>query len=245
MTSAALIVLVIGAGCRSSERQAVDASAEVAVSPAQKQLWQDAADKGAPGLERVPVPQEPVRSRERSARQSVPVPAQPVKVPAGVVNQIRILTPHPKNPSFMGKATVVAANGNQIDINLGAAGILRVLARANGRPLPIAKGDVVDVFYRVSQVPEMPDDVIAIRNDTGAGIAQMVRSADGPVELLVPLFNVNLKQENQPGLPVSVTALKGAPAFTTGQTTALDGDVRVLIVGTSRFTLNVMVWRNP
>ena len=75
MTSAVVIALAIAAGCRSSERQAAEAarnSSQVAVSPEQQQLWQEAAKEGAtPGLERVPVPQEPVRSRDRrSLRQS-------------------------------------------------------------------------------------------------------------------------------------------------------------------------------
>jgi len=251
MTSAAFIAFALGAGCRSSERQAVDASAEVAVSPTQKQLWQDAADKGAPGLERVPVPQEPVQSRARTPAQSRPVPAQPVRIPGDVRSQIRIVT-FPRDPSYTGGvATVVATDNDLIELNLGPAGTLRVLARANNKPIPVMKGDMVNVAYRTRQDPELPDDVIAIRTMRtrgGAGIAHVVHSSDKlVVDLVVPLFDVKLTQNDQPGLPVLITA----PGFDSlkpramGTTTSVDGDVRVFIVGTTPFTVNALVWSNP
>ena len=62
--SAGIIALALAVGCDSPERQAAEAarnSSEVAVTAEQKQLWQDAADRGdTPGLQRVPVLEDPV-----------------------------------------------------------------------------------------------------------------------------------------------------------------------------------------
>ena len=251
VTSAGLIALSIGAGCRSSDRQAVEAaqsSSQVAVTPEQKRLWEDAAEKGdVPGLQRVPVPQDPVRDRERPVIQSKPVPPQRVTIPTDVVSQIRIVK-YPNDPfaTFKGTATVANADGDRIDLDLGPAGTLGLLARANKQPLPVSKTDVVDVFYQPRQVPEIPNDVISIRTKSGAGIAHVVKGDDEAVQLLVPLFDVTVIQLDKPGLPVNIIApgFKDPTTFTMGVTTSVD-NLMVRIVGSTRFTLNVLVWRNP
>ena len=248
-----LIALAVSAGCRSSERQAAEAarnSSQTAATAEQKQLWQDAADNGAPGLERVPVPSEPVRPRARvqvPAGQSKP---QPVEIPKGVRSEIRILT-YPKDPfaSYMGQATVGAAAGETIPLDLGAAGTLTLLVRAGDRRLPLKQNDVVDVWYQVSKDPDVPDDVIAIRmRNGGPGIAHVVRGESKLVQFTVPLFDVTAVQQDGQGLPVSISvpAFKDkAMTFTTGETKSVDTNVMALVVGSTRFTLNVLVWSNP
>ena len=253
ITSAGLVALVMAAGCRSSERQAAEAarkSSQVATTTQQKELWEDAADKGdAPGLQRVPVPQDPVRDRERPVIESKPVPSQPVTIPGEVISQIRIVQ-HPKDPltDYKGPATVGEAKDNIIPLTLGSGATLTLLVRAGGKPLPVAKGDVVDVFYKTRQDPDVPDEAIAIRTKSGAGIALVARSAPKVVDLSVPLFDVFAQQVEKPGLPVSITALnfKDSATFSDGQSRSL-GDLMVMVLGStsSPFTLNVMVWRNP
>jgi hypothetical protein len=253
ITSAGLVALVIAAGCRSSERQAAEAarnSSQVAVTAEQKQLWQDAAEKGdAPGLQRVPVPQDPVRDRERPVIQSKPVPPQPITIPEEVVSQIRIVG-SPKGPlgDYKGTATVGEAKEDTIPLTLGSGATLTLLVRAGGKPLPVAKGDVVDVFYKTRQDPDVPDEAIAIRTKSGAGIAHVAQAAPKVVGLTVPLFDVFAQQLEKPGLPVSITALnfKDSATFSDGQIRSL-GDLMVMVLGTtsSPFTLNVLVWRNP
>jgi len=253
ITSAGLVALVMAAGCRSSERQAAEAarnSSQVAVTEEQKQLWQDAAENaGAPGLQRVPVPQDPVRDRERPVIPSNPVPPQPVTIPPEVISQIRIAG-SPKGPlgDYKGPATVGEAKGDMIPLTLGSGATLTLLVRAGGKPLPVTKGDVVDVFYKNRQDPEVPDEAIAIRTKSGAGIAHVARAAPKVVDLTVPLFDVFAQQVEEPGLPVSITALnfKDSATFSDGQTRPL-GNLMVMVLGStsSPFTLNVMVWRNP
>jgi hypothetical protein len=253
LTSAGLVALVMAAGCRSSERQAAEAarkSSQVATTTQQKELWEDAADKGdAPGLQNVPVPQDPVRDRERPVIEAKPVPPQPVTIPGEVISQIRIVG-SPKDPlkDYKGPATVGDAKGDIIPLTLGSGATLTLLVRAGGKPLPVAKGDVVDVFYQTRQDPDVPDEAIAIRTKSGAGIALVARSAPKVVDLSVPLFDVLAQQVEKPGLPVSITALnlKESATFSDGQIRSL-GNLMVMVVGStsSPFTLNVMVWRNP
>ena len=251
---AGLIAVAVSAGCQSSERQAAEAarnSSEVAVTPEQKQLWQNAAENGAPGLERVPVPSEPVRPRERL---QVPAgqakPPRPVEIPEGVHSEIRILT-FPTNPfaTYMGQATVGEAKGETIPLDLGTAGTMTLLVRAGERRLPLKKDDVVDVWYHVSQDPEVPDDVIAIRMmNGGPGIAHVVRGGSTPIQVTVPLFDLTAIQQNKPGLPVSMISpsLKDkAVTFTSGEMKPIDTNVTAMVVGSIRSTLNVLVWSNP
>ena len=249
-----LLALAVSAGCRSADREAAEAarnSSQVATTPEQKQLWQNAADNGdAPGLERVPVPGEPVRRRERVQAPAGQSKQQPVEIPKGVRSEIRILT-YPKDPfaSFMGPATVGDANGETIPLDLGSAGTLTLLVRAGDRRLPLKKNDVVDVVYQVSQDPEVPDDVIAIRMMKGGpGIAHVVRGGSKPLQATVPLFDITAAQQDEQGLPVSITApsFKGkAMTIAMGETRSVDTTVMVLVVGSTPSALNVLVWSNP
>ena len=250
-----LIAVAVSAGCRSSERQAADAarnSSQVAATAEQKKLWEEAADNGAaPGLERVQVPSEPVRDRERLQGPAGPAkPPQAVEIPEGVLSEIRILT-YPKNPyaSYMGQATVGDAKGEIIPLDLGAAGTMTLLVRAGDRRLPLKQNDVVDVWYQVSKDPDVPDDVIAIRMlKGGPGIAHVVRGESKLVQFTVPLFDVTAVQQDGQGLPVSmsVPAFKDkAMTFTSGEMKPIDTNVMALVVGSIRFTLNVLVWSNP
>lgn len=241
-------------GCRPSpERQAAEAAqnvSEAAATKEQAQLWQDAAGRGdAPGLERVPVVQEPIRNRQaiqQPSPPSRPVPRQPVTIPKGVIAEIRILT-YPKDPfaNYAGPATVIDTTGDEIRVDLGAAGTLTLLARANFNPISLAANEVVQVAYLARQDPRVPDEAIAIRTAGGAGIAHVVRGGNQAVQLDVPLFGITAFQVDKPGLPVQVSGagFKGED-FTSGQTKTA-GDATVSVVGSVPFTLNVMVWRNP
>lgn len=253
ITAAGLVALVMAAGCRSSERQAAEAArttSQVAATPEQEQLWEGAAEKrDAPGLQRVPVPQDPVRDRERPVIQSKPVPSQPVTIPDEVISQIRIVgNPKDRLADYKGPATVGDAKGDIIPLTLGSGATLTLLVRAGGKPLPVATGDVLDVFYKTRQDPDVPDEAIAIRTKSGAGIAHVVRSAPKVVDLSIPLFDVFAQQLDKPELPVSITALnfKDGATFSDGQTRSL-GNLTVTVLGStsSPFTLNVLVWRNP
>src|SRR5215510_16255069 len=111
-----LIAVTISPGCRrSAAAQAADAaknSSQLAASKEQAQLWQTAADKGSPGLERVPVAPEPIAKRRGQSPpgRSTPVPPQPVVIPPGVQSSIRIVGfPAQPNNSYEGAATVVDA----------------------------------------------------------------------------------------------------------------------------------------
>lgn len=274
---AALIALTMAVGCESSERQAAKAArnvSAVAVSVKQKELWKDAADKGtAPGLQRVPVLQEPVTQRTRSqapAAQPKPSPAPPVMIPAGVRNEIRVLT-YPTDPyqSYTGPAKVddiVDQKRENLRLALpGKLGQLTLLVRVGFKPLPLMAGDTVDVAYQLRRNPQMPNDVIGIRIsggvNAGAGIVHVMQGSTSSIsQINIPLFNLTAQQVNQPGFPVLILGpnLKGEP-LRMGEQMDAGGGAVVRVIGSTGpdkatnpgliegapFTMNVMVWRVP
>jgi len=275
VASTGVIALTIAVGCRSPEREAAAAArdvSEVAVTPEQKQLWQDAADKGdAPGLQRVPVVQDPVAQRTRSqVPGGQPQPAPPITITPGTRHELRILVyPDDQYEIYTGPARVakVEQNGDLIELQLppGAAGKPRTLAllvRIETKPLPVKVGEMVDVAYQLRRNPQVPNDVIAIRNSAGAGIGHVMQGANVLVQAVIPLFALNARQiDNQPTAPVQFTGAGVGPKpvdLTVGQTALVNGlTVRVLgsivapgkappgLTEGSPFTLNVMVWRVP
>lgn len=269
-----MIALTIAVGCRSPERRAAAAArdvSEVAVTPEQKQLWQDAADKGdAPGLQRVPIVQDPVTQRTRSqVPGGQPKPA-PITITPGTRHELRVLV-YPDDPfeSYTGRATVakIEQNGDLIELQLppGASGKPRTLAllvRIETKQLPVKVGEMVEVAYQLRRNPQVPNDVIAIRNSAGAGIGHVMQGANVLVQAAIPLFALSARQiDNQPTAPVQFTGAGVGPKpvdLTVGQTALVNGlTVRVLgsivapgkappgLTEGSPFTLNVMVWRVP
>jgi hypothetical protein len=269
------IALALGAACNSPERQAAAAArdaSEVAATPEQKQLWQDAADKGdAPGLQSVPIPQEPVIQRRPSqapGAQPKPQPPQSITIAPGVRSELRVVL-YPEDPfeRYTGPARVtkVEQNGDRIEVQLppGASGTPRTLAllvRISSKPLPVKVGEMVDVAYQVRRDPQVPDDAIGIRNSAGAGVVHVIRGGNVLVQAVIPLFGLNVKQvDNQPGGPVQfIGASLKAIDLTMGQTSPVEGATARVVSSTvppgkpvpglnegAPFTLNVMVWRVP
>jgi hypothetical protein len=278
VVSAGIIVLAVAVGCQSSERKAAEAArntSEVAASAEQKQLWQDAADKGlAPGLQRVPVVTDPVAARVRAQVPAAPPnPAPPqVTITAGVRNELRILV-YPDNPfeSYTGPATVtkIEQNGDLIHLELppakpsGKPRTLALLVRIDTKRLPVKVGEMVSVAYRVREDPQMPNDEIAIRiTGGGAGIAHVIRGSKVRImQSGIPLFGLNAAQaDDQPGAPVQFTGIGLKPIdLRMGQTGQVDVGVVARVLGSDApgpgalpgltegapFTLNVMVWKVP
>lgn len=275
MPIALALALTIVISCRSSaEREATDAAentAEVATTPEQRQLWQEAADQGqAPGLERVPVVEEPITQRTRSQAPSQPIPPQAVTIPQGVQNQIRVLV-HPANPflGYTGRARVSAIDPNdrvRVTLELGDTRTLTVLVRVNGDPLPLSVDESVSVAYETGRDPRVPNEVIAIRKENGgAGIAHVVRGGNEAMKAVdIPLFFMSVTQNPAPGLAEPSVIFSGPPlkdniGMSMGRTQPVGGNVWLRVVGStglaqdtdrgliegSPFTINVLVWRVP
>jgi hypothetical protein len=260
------ISLAVLAGCRSPERRAAEAAkntSRTAASADQRQLWQDVADKGtAPGLERVPVVQQPVEPRKRpTTGGSAPVPAQPIAIPTGVQSSIRIVD-YPAEPakSYEGPATVIDATGDFIRLDLGSKRILSVLARAGGLPIRLTKGETVRVAYLSRRAPQEQHTVIGILTTAGEGIVQVAQAGDSAIDTNVPLFNLNAKQlVSEPGAPVQVTGADAIPHKLRLGEIAKVGDAIVFIIGSAGvgqgpdvalidgkpYALNVLVWKVP
>ena len=263
-TTLAAISLAILAGCKSSERRAAEAArnnSQLAASAEQKKLWQDVADKGAaPGLERVPVVQEPVERRQRpTGGKSAPVPAQPITIPPAVLNSIRIVD-YPAEPakSYEGPATVVGTAGDLIRLDLGSKRSLSVLARVNKGSIPVAMGETVRVAYMSQRGPQDQHTVIGILTAAGAGIVNVVQAGLNPVTVNVPLFNITAKQGTQPTSLIGVSGPNFSAQDMSPGAIATVGKVTVFIVGSAGgqgpgvaliegkpYALNVMVWKVP
>ena len=263
-----LIALAISLGCRpSAAERSADASestSRLATSKEQAQLWQDAADRGAPGLDRVPAATEPIQQRRSSPApggRSTSVPPQSITIPTGVVNAIRVVEfPSEPSISYTGPATVESATDERIRLNLGSRGFLTILVRVGKNPLPVVKGEAVRVAYASHVDPLSQDVVIGIRKTTGAGIVEVVRAGAKPVQADIPLFDFTASQlATEPTSPIRISGpnlapqnvspgemvdLKNFTVFIVGSAGVGKGADVAQIDGTP-YALNVMVWKVP
>ena len=202
--------------------------------------------------------------------QPKPTPSTPITIPAGVRNEIRVMT-YPTDPyqPYTGPARVediVDQKGERLRLALpGKLGQLTLLVRVGSKPLPVMVGETVNVAYQLRRNPQMPNDVIGIRKSAGAsagvGIVHMMQGSTSPIKQIdIPLFNLTAQQVNQPGFPVLILGpnLKGEP-LGMGQQMDAGGGAVVRVIGSTGsdkavspgliegapFTLNVMVWRVP
>ena len=262
-----LIALAISMGCRPSAAEqsadAAESTSRLATSKEQAQLWNDAADRGAPGLDRVPAAPEPIQQRRASppSGRSTSVPPQPITIPPGVVNAIRVIE-FPAEPlkSYEGDATVVSTTDEQIRLELSPNRFLTILARVGKNPIPVVKGEVVRVAYASRVDPLSQDVVIGIRKSGGVGIVEVVRAGPKPVDAYIPLFNFTASQlGTEPTSPIRISGPNLAPQnISPGEMVNL-GSFIVLVVGSAGvgkgadvaqidgtpYALNVMVWKVP
>ena len=250
-------------GCRkSAAEEAAETTARLSPTKEQAKLWQDAADNGSPGLERVPIAQQPVQERRPSPPvTSTPVPPQRITIPPRVVNAIRVVE-FPAEPSkgYEGPATVVSTSGDEIRLDLGAKRFLTILARAGKNPIKVVNGEVVNVAYASHIDPLFQDVVIGIRTSAGAGIVEVVRAGPKPISVEIPLFNFSAQQLGTE--PTSRIQISGpnlaARELSPGEMVDV-GSYTVFIVGSAGvekganvaqidetpYALNVMVWKAP
>ncbi|HVG55980.1 MAG TPA: hypothetical protein VM846_16185 [Vicinamibacterales bacterium] len=260
------IALTLSPGCRgcrqSAAEEAAETTARLSTTKEQAQLWQEAADKGSPGLERVPIAQEPVQERRPSPPvTSTPVPAQRIVIPLGVVNAIRVVE-FPANPltSYEGPATVMSTSGDEIRLDLGSKRFLTILARAGKNPIKVVKDEVVTVAYASRIDPLFQDVVIGIRTSGGTGIVEVVRAGPKPVEAKIPLFNFSAMQiGTEPTSPVRVSGPNLVQREIKPGEMLDVGSYTIFIVGSAGvekgadpaqvdetpYALNVLVWKVP
>lgn len=263
-----VIALAFSISCRpSAAEQSADAAenaSRLSTSNEQAQLWQDAANRGAPGLDRVPSATEPIQQRRSSqpiGGRSTPVPPQPITIPTGVVNAIRVVEfPSDPSTSYTGPATVESATDERIRLNLGSNRFLTILVRVGTNPLPVVSGEDVRVAYASRVEPLSQDVVIGIRKATGAGIVEVVRAGAMPVQADIPLFDFTASQVGtEPTSPIRISGPNLAPQnITPGEMVNL-GNFTVFIAGSAGvgqgadvaqidgtpYALNVMVWKVP
>lgn len=193
-----LAAAVTLAACRPTPAQrSVEIARDIAAleTPAQQRLWRDAATAGAAvGLDRLAVVARPVSPRLHAAGASpaaAPAPPQAsVVIPPEVQSQLRIVSAPPLSTAYTGTARVVAKSGDRLEFDFGGPGRLVVLARAGGTPIPVDVNEQVQLVYAPRATPRANDETLVIRTRAGKGIGRVIRGADAPVSVTVPLFGI-------------------------------------------------------
>lgn len=181
-------------------KQAAERLSELAKTPAQAQLWKEAAEKGtAAGIGRLPVPERPVATRKRVTPPSRTAVPQRVSLPPGVEGAVRIVAaPELEAGSFSGLADVVHIEGERIDLDLGQKRLLTFYARARGGPIQTKVGEKAQVDYRVRDDPFDRLQILAVKSPGGDGIVSVLEGATKPVTVQVPLFRLVASQVGNP-----------------------------------------------
>jgi len=174
--------------------------ADLAASPEQGRLWREAAaEDKAKGLEQVPTVEQPVQPRARATVATRPAASQSVEFPPSLVAGLRILAASGLGDgTFSGPALVRRSEKERLELDLGQGRTLTLIARVRGGPMRAQPGQRAQVFYSVNFDPLDRREIVALRIETGDGIASILETAKRPVRVQVPLFELAATQVGAP-----------------------------------------------
>lgn len=206
---AVLTLTLLASGCTRPQSEKprdfkgiAEAQSQLAATPEQARLWKEAVEKASEsGLERAPLVERPVTSRQRVAAPNRAAEGKQVQLPKELVTGIRIVSAPAvveDQFSFSGAAVVVRAEGEQLELDLGQGRMLRLVARARGGPLRAKVGEKTQVDYRVRGDPFERHSILALRMENGDGVVSVLESGSKPVMVPVPLFDLSAMQVGKP-----------------------------------------------
>jgi hypothetical protein len=176
------------------------AMSQTATTDEQKRLWREAAAK-ATELKAAAVLQRPVEKRQRVAVPEVRVPPKPASLPRDMASGARVLAaPELTEGRFAGKATVLRAEGERLELDLGDNRVLAILAKIGGAPARVRQGATVELDYRVRDDPFDRQSRLALRLPEGGGLVSVLEGGTRPVTLQVPMFQLTATQVGKPEL---------------------------------------------
>lgn len=242
-------------------KQATQKAAQLATTEQQKRLWQEAADKGIT-LESVPVVQQPVETRKPVVVQERKVEAKPTKLPAGMLSGMRILAaPFLPEGRFSGSATVLRAEDERLELDLGQKRLLVLNARLRGGAVRAKAGEQVTLDYQVNDDPYDRRQLLALKTQQGDGLVSVLHGDKKPVELQIPMFQLTVKQVGRPKqqrMNVEVTVGEERQVLTAGQivefkqaglivgliaSIAYEGEQAPVAEG-NPYAINLVAWRS-
>jgi hypothetical protein len=229
---AAVLILVFSIEYfrRSPEAALARRIAARATTGEQRRLWTQAADRGsAIGLGRLGQPRQPVQRRAPSTVVSQAVPSRGAGlIPPGVVSALRIIaTAGMENVSLDGNTVTVSsvdATGERVTLDVGGNRTITFQARAGGRGLQLMLNDLVRVEYHASNGQMERRQILAVRAPNGTGIARITETAEKPVIVRIPMFDLEASQLTP------VVAARGGPP-STGVSVRVGAETRRMTAG--------------
>jgi hypothetical protein len=190
--------LVASSGCRrDAAAERAGQLADLATDAEQKRLWREAAAANrAVGLERLaavgaqpqpgPVTQSPA-----------PPPGTDAILPP-VVTGIRIISQPDALLGYDGPAIVQDAVDGRIDVEISQSRSVSFVARVDGKPFPVQKGDRLTIEYVFNPDPLDGRYVIALRKDNGESVFTVTAASEKPVSLTLGSIGLTAEQIEPP-----------------------------------------------
>jgi hypothetical protein len=233
-----------------------------AVTAEQGRLWEQAAQRGTPGLERLPIPARPLERRERAGAAAQAVPSGTPTLPPGVVSVARVVATSETGPwEFSGKATVLDVNGDRVNVSLDGGRTLSFLARLAGQPLGVVAQQVVDLTFKSRPGVFDRRQILAIRTASGQFIASVVENGNAPVSvsLALPSLTFTASQTGQPfnGAMNVVVVVNGDKGDVSPGRSAQIGGLSINLLGSlaraaggaagdsGAYSIDLIAWQNP
>lgn len=161
--------------------------ATLAATADQRRLWEQVSHADARLLYRLPVDYEPIEPRRPPGAAPQPAPRRGGGTTAGAASRISLVSSSRTGAwDFAGQAKVIGTSGERVDVDL-APGTLSFAARINGKPLPVAKGDLIDLRVRSRPGPYDRNLMLAVRTASGGEIGLLLESGPMPVSATLPL----------------------------------------------------------
>ena len=233
-----------------------------AVTPEQGRLWEQAAQRGTPGLEGLQIPARPLQRREPAGATAQAVPSATPTLPPGAVTVARVVAASETGPwEFSGKATVLDVIGDRVNVSLDAGRTLSFLARVGGQPLSVGAKQVVDLMFKSRPGVFNRQQILAIRTASGQFLASAVENGDAPVSVSVALPSLTMvaSQTGQPfnGAMNVVIVVNGDKGDVSPGRSAQIGGVSVNLLGSlarvtgaaaadsGAYSIDLIAWQNP
>jgi hypothetical protein len=86
--------------------------------------------------------------------------------------------------------TGLDATGERVTLDIGGNRSITFQARAGGRPLQIMLNDAVRIEYHATSRQLERRQILAVRAPNGSGIARITETAEKPVLVRIPMFDL-------------------------------------------------------
>jgi hypothetical protein len=250
-----------GGGSLKDPASRVKAMSQLATTPEQKRLWNEAAAGArAAGLDTMPVVDRAVEVRKQVQVPDKGVQSLASELPKSLISGVLVLSaPQIKGNAFTGTARVTRIDGEKVDLEIGPKLTFGLQVRVRGGALKVETGETGRMEYRAGNSVFSRQMILGVLFEKGDGFLTVLEGGSKPVTVQVPTFKLTATQIGNPEkdtMKVEVRVGGSRQMLTQGQiysfkeehlviglvgSTAYTGDKAFAVEG-DPYSINLIAW---